>query len=379
MNTFIASQIAQFPQLEEPLTRLNTFSNKKLWHQFSEELESIAQTAGFTEGQILLNLYQNFVQSHQDSLNGLSLVLFAIEAAKQIPDLSERLAFVESFLTATKDVPAQILCKVSVAFIKHLLADHKGCKELIDTSRTELDAFEGVPNIVHSQFFFVCLQYYKSQGAKHASSFFSSALLYLSYTPLDQIPSEARVQLAEDVGLASLIGTKQYNFGEFLQHPVVKVLEGTTHAWLGEMLFAFNSGNIDAFNALLTTHKPNQAVLRENERFLCEKIRLMALVEMVFKRASTDRNIAFADIGSVCQVGINHVEHLLMKAMSIKLIKGSIDQVQQTAAISWVSPRVLNKDQLEAMRDRFAAWSAGVKDTQVFLENSFRKVQQTTA
>lgn len=58
-----------------------------------------------------------------------------------------------------------------------------------------------------------------------------------------------------------------------------------------------------------------------------------------------------------------------MKALSLGLIKGSIDQVSGIARISWVQPKVLNMQQIKGMRDRLIEWDSGVKQLGVWMEN----------
>ena len=48
---------------------------------------------------------------------------------------------------------------------------------------------------------------------------------------------------------------------------------------------------------------------------------------------------------------------MLMRAMSLELIKGKIDDVDSTVNVSWVQPRVLDKSQLSSVRDQLATWS----------------------
>lgn len=43
---------------------------------------------------------------------------------------------------------------------------------------------------------------------------------------------------------------------------------------------------------------------------------------------------------------------------SLKLIKGSLDQVDQKAQITWVQPRVLSRDQIGQLAQRLATWNA---------------------
>lgn len=51
-----------------------------------------------------------------------------------------------------------------------------------------------------------------------------------------------------------------------------------------------------------------------------------------------------------------------MKALSLSLIRGSIDQIDQTARITWVQPRVLGKEQIDELRVRLDDWSTKVLD-----------------
>ena len=46
------------------------------------------------------------------------------------------------------------------------------------------------------------------------------------------------------------------------------------------------------------------------------------------------------------RLALDDVEHLLMKALALKLIRGEIDQVDSIARISWVQPRVLSREQV---------------------------------
>ncbi|KAG1209803.1 hypothetical protein G6F68_021838 [Rhizopus microsporus] len=64
---------------------------------------------------------------------------------------------------------------------------------------------------------------------------------------------------------------------------------------------------------------------------------------------------------------MDEVEHLVMKALSLKLIRGSIDQVDQIAVVTWVQPRVLDKDQIDGMRHKLEEWDNQVKRISSFV------------
>jgi 26S proteasome regulatory subunit N9 len=50
-----------------------------------------------------------------------------------------------------------------------------------------------------------------------------------------------------------------------------------------------------------------------------------------------------------------------MKAMSLGLVKGSIDQVDELVRITWVQPRSLDKDRLRVMKNKLSKWKDNVE------------------
>ena len=67
---------------------------------------------------------------------------------------------------------------------------------------------------------------------------------------------------------------------------------------------------------------------------------------MTFKRKAFDRQLTFEEIAEETGLTIDHVELMVMKALSLGLLKGTIDQIDQKVNITWVQPRVLDKKQV---------------------------------
>ena len=67
---------------------------------------------------------------------------------------------------------------------------------------------------------------------------------------------------------------------------------------------------------------------------------------MTFKRPATNRQLSFSEIAEEACLSPSEVELLVMRALSLGLVKGSIDQVDQKVHMTWVQPRVLDKDQV---------------------------------
>ena len=119
------------------------------------------------------------------------------------------------------------------------------------------------------------------------------------------------------------------------------------------------------------TKLEEQPALLANTNFLKEKITLMCLTEMLFQRIgpSADRTVPFAEIASGARLKLHEVELLVMRALSLGLIKGTLDQVDQTLRVHWVQPRVLQTPQINLMSERLKTWNGTVHKTLVFLEN----------
>lgn len=77
--------------------------------------------------------------------------------------------------------------------------------------------------------------------------------------------------------------------------------------------------------------------LAAQEIKLRQKISLLCLMEMTFKRSATQRAIPFQDIANETQLPLKEVELLVMKALSQGLVRGEIDQVAGVVNMTWVS------------------------------------------
>lgn len=95
---------------------------------------------------------------------------------------------------------------------------------------------------------------------------------------------------------------------------------------------------------------------------------MSALTAAVFRRPPYDRTMSFQTILKETRVYPEEVEYMLMKALSLGLIRGSIDQVSEVARISWVQPKVLDKNQVESMRQNLQEWDSSVNKLGLWME-----------
>lgn len=149
-------------------------------------------------------------------------------------------------------------------------------------------------------------------------------------------------------------------------HPILQSLQNTEFDFLRSVLYSFTTGEIGKYEALSARFN-EVPILLENQAALSKKLCLMTLIEAVFKRSTDNRSIPFKDIAQETRLPLEEVEHLVMKALSLNLIRGSIDQVDEVVVVTWVQPRVLEMDQIDGMRRKLEAWDDQVKRISSFV------------
>lgn len=149
-----------------------------------------------------------------------------------------------------------------------------------------------------------------------------------------------------------------------MQHPILQTLEGTSDGWIKDLISAFNAGAIGKFDSL-SNHFDSEPILKESAAFLRQKICLMALIQAAFERPrdGKTRLMTFEQIGEATRLPVHEVEHLIMKALSLGLIRGNLDQVSSTVDLTWVQPRVLEGSQLDTLAEQFGHWTDAVGET----------------
>lgn len=206
------------------------------------------------------------------------------------------------------------------------------------------------------------------------AAYYRNALLYLACIDLASLSPEERHARAYHLSIAALVSNSIYNFGELLLHPILDALaQSKKDAWLRDLLFAFNRGDLAAFD-VLSGHIGSNGLLNEHSTQLRQKIYLAALTEAVFRRPPHDRAMSFSVISQETKVGHDEIEHLIMKALSLGLLRGTIDQVDEVAHITWVQPKVLDKGQIENMRQRLLDWDSSVNQLGNWIEKAGKDV-----
>lgn len=224
------------------------------------------------------------------------------------------------------------------------------------------------------------MTYHKVVGPPEA--FYEQAMLYLNYAGDGTLSATSagttgtaneNLQLAVDLCLAALTGDGVYHLQRVVQRQsgLLTLLESSpTHAWLAHMFRAVADGKVDELRQLAERHGTEieqQPALRHRFTAVQEKVTLLALVAFVSDKPSHERCLEFDEIARAISVTADQVEWVVMRALAVGLLQGSIDQVDAKVDVTWVMPRVLNQEQLSDLASKFGSWAVKVGQTKEYM------------
>lgn len=382
---FIQEQKFLHEDLASNYDTMESLFSKKLWHQLTEELSSFLANPNNRRGDNFYQLYEGFIAKFEPKLSQLRAALLVAQVGYSFEDPQRAIDFFKNVLKNRSRLGEEAsLCiesDIAVMLVRLGLADEarvqldKVEKDLAAVGKNvgeeefgQVDQSSGEA-AVFSRVYRAMAEYRKFVGPP--SEFYKMALLYLAYTPADELSTTDKYTLATDMALAALTGDGVYNFGEVIATPVLAALQGSPNQYLYDLVLALNKGNIDEFNAVVDNNRDayfSQEVLKNCHEKVQQKVVVLALMNMVFELPSHERCISYSAIAEVSRVPLDQVDWILMRAMSLGLIKGKIDEVAQTVNVSWVQPRVLDKSEIVTISSQLSDWVERVKGTLVSVE-----------
>lgn len=353
--------------LAEDAAEMGSLYQRKLWHQLTLKVEECFSKPEWNQGGLPLDFYTNFIAEFGYKINLLKLSQFAVHVSKSISDPGQTLAYLQSVSEKLKEqkLPRSeqplLFLKMHIAQEQLEMGQVQECKVTVEESKTELEHLADVDPSVSAAVYYVSSLYYKVK--KDYAEFYRSSMMYLAFISSDTLAYDFKLPLAVDIGLAALLGEGIYNFAQLLMHPIVQVLDNSPYKWLHEMLEVFNTGDLHAYDALCSKYASvlnGQPALVEHERRLREKVTISCLINQISDLPPEQRRIPLSTIAERTKLSIDGVEFLLMKALALHLIEGSVDQVAQEVTVSWVASRVLTKAQVSGLKERLDGWISKV-------------------
>ncbi|CAR24769.1 PCI domain-containing protein [Lachancea thermotolerans] len=361
------------PELAGLFYEFEDFYEQKLWHQLTERLDVFFHDERSLP--LRLRVYDTFVSKFQDKINQLKLTNFLLLSLKDNSESQDALDYLTDLQKSFKEMDEKkqrndglkshysgiLLIDIEIARIYLVQGDLVKARDSLDEIETTLEFQDSLPLQVISAFYSTSAEYYLAK--KDFNSFYYTSLLYLSTAETlksyHELSPVKRQQLAYNLCVAALLGDKIYNLGELLNHPIMESISSDPqYEWLSQFLQTLSNGDFDQFDKLSKERVPHVPILSAHESFLRQKICLMTLVESVFVK--NIRTLSFDDIAAATHLPKDNVEHLVMRSISLGLLKGSIDQVNELVTVAWVQPRIINGDQINKMKQRLVEWNEEV-------------------
>ena len=224
---------------------------------------------------------------------------------------------------------------------------------------------DSISKIVQAAHYQQTMMYYKVKGPPEA--FYQQALQYLQYHTLDEQEPETKL-LAQDLCVAALTGEGVYNLGLVIQQKTICNRLKLDHPWLLHLLQACANGDLTLFQSYI--HNLELPSPQEKEwilpfqSILLEKVTLVALMNFVLEKNAHERVISFHEIAQRLQLPEKQVEWVCMRALSLELLHGHMDEVDQQLTVQIVQPRHLQSTQIAELAVRMGEWADQVQEQQ---------------
>ena len=354
----IAALSQKHPSLKSLFGEIDSNLNQRLYHQLSENIIRLSQSPEMQQGKDLIEFYNGVVFFIEPTLNPMKYLEYVQNMLHNYKDnMNEALQFVENIEMKHKDFKGEE--KISIKIIKGFcyleLNKMYELEEIIKATEVEFGGKFEIESTLYSQYYKLSTLFYEKK--KEYDNFYNNAFQYLAYET--KISDEEKLNLCYKMCSAMLIGEKLYNFEELIEKDFFKLMKGSKYDWISNLILSFNSAKVDQFLSMMEQNKKNieeNQILKGKIDFLPIKIRIAALLELIFQKNKSERILTFEEICKVCMTQEDKIEYISMKALSHGLIKGYIDQDEKKLYINWVQPKYLGKEKIEILKDRFSAW-----------------------
>ena len=278
-------------------------------------------------------LYSNFIISVEARFNQVKLATLISLIGNSVTDTSIALDLYQKVLLSRERLgrEAALCLDMEIAIIYMKIGKLDLAKASLEVAKEQIPSINSMEAVAFSKFYMATAEYRKAsnyfliffviyhpfniniiflQLVGPPQEFYNAALMFLSYTHVDDLSSESKYILATDMALASITGDDIFNFGEVIATPILSVLVGTPNQWLRDLVYALNSGKIDDFNLIVGANKESysqQPALANRHEIVKQKVVLLCVLNIAFERSANDRLIPFEEIAVTARIPIDQV------------------------------------------------------------------------
>ena len=354
----ISSLSQKHPVLKSLFDEIDSNLNQHLWYQLSENIIVLSQNPEMQQGKDLIEFYNGVVFFIEPTLNAMKYLEYVQNMIQNYKDnIAEALTFLENIENKHKDFKGEekIFIKIIKGFCYLDLNKMFELEEIVKSTKVDFSGKYEIEPSLYAQYYKLSTLFYEKK--KDYDNFYDNAFQYLAYETT--ISDQEKLDLCYKMCSAMLIGEKLYNFEELIEKDFFKLMKGSKYDWISNLILSFNSAKVDQFLSMIDQNKKNieeNEILRGKSDLLPIKIRIAALLELIFQKNKNDRILTFGEICKVCMTEEDKIEYISMKALSHGLIKGYIDQADKKLFVNWIQPKYLGKEKIGILKDRMTAW-----------------------
>lgn len=377
MADFLNHQKELYPELAEDYDNFSNLYSQRLWHQLSVAIEAFLLISSNNRGTNFSELYFQFITKFEARLSQMCVARLVSRIGHLSYPPTEAIEF---FCIVLKNrerlgVEASMCLDIDVTEMQLKLGQLSAAKTYISDTKDQLQQLNLTDATVFSKFYKVMAEYHKIVGT--AQEFYGAVLMYLAYTPVEDFSDEEKYVLATDMAIAAVVGEMVYNFGEVVATPILSCLKDTPNQWIYDLVIAVHEGDIDKFNTVVSAessqYSSQPALVRDHEA-IKQKVVLIALMNLVYDKPAHERTIEYAEIARVVRIPLDQVDWVLMRALSLGLIKGKVNEVRQSVNVTWVQPKVLSMKQVSEMQSAMLNWADKVKTALSFVSDQTAEI-----
>lgn len=367
-ETLISELKEKYPSLN--FDNILVYKNKKLHHELTLEIEKLVKGKEL-EDKDKFRIFYTFLSPLMKKLKKTIYAELLYIVSKSV-DVNWTINYIkesEAILENDKDGLIMFQCILILKYTE--LSQFKNCEEVIEKTKNLLQGIIGLSVSVHKFYNFAIMNYYKALNV--SDLYVKYALLFLAYTPLDDLEDSEKIEIGKYICIHSIISEDVYNIGEIIQLPLISVYlqKNPEIEWLYQLILVYNEGKMDFFFEVIKKYEADikNTILKDYEKNMLKKMTLLALMDLAFRKKKQRSEISFSEIAEHCKIGIDDVEKLLITARSKNILTCKIDEIEKAVKISWVKPRVLSKDKIYFMKESIDKWIAHSKSLLTYMED----------
>ena len=348
----------KYPNLKSLFDDMDSNLNRRLWFQVSENLISLSSKPELQQSKDLIELYNGLVFFIEPTLNPMKYLEFIKNMLNNYKDnMSDGLTFIENIENNHKTYKGEekIFIKIIKGFCYLDLNKMYELEDIVKNTEQDFSSNIEIDTSLYAQYYKLSSLYYEKK--EDYDNFYNNSFQYLAYET--KLSNEDKLDICYKMCSSMLIGEKLYNFAELIEKDFFKLMQGTKYEWISNLILSFNSAKVDQFESMISQNKKlieENPILKGKSDFLPIKIRIAALLELIFQKNKTERTLTFDEICKVCHTDEDKIEYLSMKALSHGLIKGYIDQVEKKLIVNWIQPKYLDREKISLIQERFTSW-----------------------